>query len=277
MAAPPLNGAVNDTVNLPLPTPTVGCAGASGAEVGSVGVTAFDAGEGPLGPSALFAVTVHVYVLPFDNNPTTIDGVVPDAEPDTPPFDDAHSALYPVIGLPPSSSVGEKNTVTCAFPARARGCGGAAGTAAHADGAATTPTSPTRSAAATVAPTPAKRRPERRGRGVRWEERGDGMGYPFGREVGTKGTATVSGGCRVGGVNGTATNGGCVTGGVASTVGGGVTTLRTNGRVAGGPVRTTTGLVDGVVTDAVGGAMLEAVVAAGFFAGVVTRLRVGVA
>jgi hypothetical protein len=105
------------------------------------------------------------------------------------------------------------------------------------------------------------------------------MGYPFGREVGTKGTATVSGGCSVGGGNGTATMGGCVAGGVVTTgAGGTVTAVRTGARVAGARLCTTEGLVVDVVTDTVVGAAVEPVVTAGsFFAGVVTRLRVAVA
>jgi hypothetical protein len=103
-------------------------------------------------------------------------------------------------------------------------------------------------------------------------------GYPFGREVGTKGTATVSGGCRVGGGNGTATTGGCVAGGVVTTGGGAVTSVRTGGFVAGARVGTTVGLDEDVVTDAVVGATVEPVVTAGrFLTGVVTRLRFAVA
>ena len=56
MGLPPLNGATNNTVNCPLPTPAVGCPAAFGTVLG---MTAADAGDEPLGPFMLVAVTVH--------------------------------------------------------------------------------------------------------------------------------------------------------------------------------------------------------------------------
>ncbi len=100
MLTPPLDGAVNATVSLPLPTATVGCAGAAGAPCG---MTEFEGGDEGPGPSALVAAAVHTYELPFDNSPTTIGDADPAAAPTTPPFEDAHATSKPVIGLPPSA------------------------------------------------------------------------------------------------------------------------------------------------------------------------------
>jgi hypothetical protein len=101
------------------------------------------------------------------------------------------------------------------------------------------------------------------------------MGYPFGREVGTKGTATVSGGLRVGGGNGTATRGGFVAGVVPAVAGGVVTSVRTRARVTGVRVCTTAGgLVDDVVTGVVVGVTRGRVVTVvRFFVGATTRVR----
>ncbi len=54
---PPSNGATNDTVNCPLPTPAVGWPGAVGTVLGT---TVADAGEAAPVPFAFVAVTVHV-------------------------------------------------------------------------------------------------------------------------------------------------------------------------------------------------------------------------
>jgi hypothetical protein len=89
IALPPSNGARNDTVTRPLPAATAGWAGASGAPLG---VTAADAADGRLGPSTLFAVTVHVYDFPFDTEPTTSGELGPEASPATPPSDEPHDA-----------------------------------------------------------------------------------------------------------------------------------------------------------------------------------------
>jgi len=90
IALPPLAGATNETVTSPLPTATVGCAGALGTVLGTA---ATDAGDAAPAPSAFVAVTVHVYDFPFDNPLTTIGEPAPDPAPATPPFDDAHAAL----------------------------------------------------------------------------------------------------------------------------------------------------------------------------------------
>ena len=123
MGLPPLNGATNDTVNSPLPTPAVGCPGAFGTVLG---ITGADAGDGGLVPFAFVAVTVHEYDFPFDRDPTEIGEVTAEFEPATPPFDELHEASKRMIMLPPSAGA-TNDTVNCPFPTPAVGCAGAAG------------------------------------------------------------------------------------------------------------------------------------------------------
>ena len=121
---PPFAGAEKPTVICAFPGATVGCAGALGTVLGTA---AADAADGTLVPFAFVAVTVHVYDFPFVSPVTTIGEAAPDAEPATPPFDDTHAALYPVIALPPSNGA-TNDTDTRAFPAPTRGAAGALGT-----------------------------------------------------------------------------------------------------------------------------------------------------
>ena len=147
---PPSNGAMNDTLTCAFPPDTVGAAGGSGTVLGIVGA---DAGEGSLVPSPFVAVTVHVYVFPFDSDPTTIGEPTSEAAPATPPSDDTHAASYSVIALPPSKGAAN-DTVSCASPASTVGCAGAFGTSANAGDEVTMPTS-------NAAVTAAKRRAAR--------------------------------------------------------------------------------------------------------------------
>ena len=57
IALPPLAGTTNDTVTCAFSAATVGAAGALGTVLG---ITAADAGDGSLVPSAFVAVTVQV-------------------------------------------------------------------------------------------------------------------------------------------------------------------------------------------------------------------------
>jgi hypothetical protein len=88
IAAPPSNGATNDTVTCALPATTVGCTGGSGTPFGT---TAADASDAGLVPFTFVADTVHVYDFPFVRPPTTVGDARSDTEPDTPPFDDTHA------------------------------------------------------------------------------------------------------------------------------------------------------------------------------------------
>ena len=124
IALPPLNGAANETVTSAFPATTVAFAGPFGIVLG---ITAADGGEGKLVPFAFVAATVHAYDFPFDKPPTTRGEAAPEPAPATPPFDDAHAALYPVIVLPPSNGA-TNDTVTCAFAADAAGAAGTSGT-----------------------------------------------------------------------------------------------------------------------------------------------------
>jgi hypothetical protein len=83
----------------------VGASGTVGA-----GTKSFDALDGMLVPMSLVAVTVHRYASPFVKPDTTIGLPAPDAEPDTPPFDDVHEAVKPVIASPPSFAGPVKDT-----------------------------------------------------------------------------------------------------------------------------------------------------------------------
>ena len=64
MALPPLPGAVQLTLAVPLPAVAVTPVGAPGA-VGAAGVTALDALDAGPVPIKLVAVTVKVYVVPL--------------------------------------------------------------------------------------------------------------------------------------------------------------------------------------------------------------------
>jgi len=124
IALPPSSGTTNDTVTCVSAPDTEGWAGAFGTVLG---ITGADAGEGAPSPSALVAVTVHVYSFPFDSEPTTIGEPTSEAEPAPPPFDDTQAAVYSLIGLPPSNGA-TNDTVSCAFPEPTVGCVGASGT-----------------------------------------------------------------------------------------------------------------------------------------------------
>ncbi len=60
------------------------------------------------GPTALFAVTVQMYALPFDSPGTVTGDDPPVALALAPPLDDAQVAVYPVIGEPPFDPGAEK-------------------------------------------------------------------------------------------------------------------------------------------------------------------------
>ena len=108
MAVPPSFGSLNVNVIWPFPAVADGCSSWSGTVCG---IVAPDGELGRLSPSALVAVTLHVYVLPFVNPPTVTGDDGPTAEPVAPPFPDVHAALYPVIVLPPSNGVAKVKTM----------------------------------------------------------------------------------------------------------------------------------------------------------------------
>ena len=120
---PPSNGATNDTVNFPLPTPAVGGPGSFGTVLGT---TVADAGDAAPAPFALVAVTVQVYVFPFDNEPTRTGELSAEFVPVTPPLEDTHVASKRVIALPPLAGA-TNDTVTCPLPTATVGCAGALG------------------------------------------------------------------------------------------------------------------------------------------------------
>src|SRR3954453_4515363 len=124
MGLPPLKGATNDTVSCPFPTPAAGWPGAVGTVLG---IATADAGDDAPGPFAFVAVTVHVYDLPFDNDPTTIGELTPEFVPVTPPFDEAHVTWYPVIAVPPLAGAAN-DAVNSPFPTATVGAAGALGT-----------------------------------------------------------------------------------------------------------------------------------------------------
>jgi len=90
IALPPSAGGTNDTVTCAFPATTVGAAGALGTVLG---IATADAADATPVPFAFVADTVHVYDLPFDNEPTTIGEPAPLTEPETPPFDGTHAAV----------------------------------------------------------------------------------------------------------------------------------------------------------------------------------------
>ena len=121
---PPSFGAVKLTVICAFPNAAVGGAGVEGIVLGTA---AADAADGVPSPFAFVAVTVHVYDLPLESDPTVSGDVAPLALPAVPPFDDVQLAVYFVIALPPS--FGAVNvTVICALPDVTPGAAGAAGT-----------------------------------------------------------------------------------------------------------------------------------------------------
>jgi hypothetical protein len=93
-----------------------------------VGVTLFDGNDAGPDPTALAAVTVNVYAVPFVRPETRILVALAAAFAVMPPGDDV--AVYPVIGLPPFDPGGVQDTVAAALPAAAVTPVGAPGTAA---------------------------------------------------------------------------------------------------------------------------------------------------
>ncbi len=124
IAEPPSKGGENDTAMLVPDGASVGCAGALGDVFGTAEA---DATDGALSPSTFVATTVHVYVFPFDRLDTVIGDDTPNALPVTPPSDDEHCAVYPLIEEPPLNG-GLNDTTTDAFNATTDGRAGASGT-----------------------------------------------------------------------------------------------------------------------------------------------------
>jgi len=94
---PPLSaGGSNDTVACPLPLTAVTFVGACGTVAGVTSADAVDAAETP---TALVAVTVNVYAVPFVNPVTVIGLLEPVAV--CPPED---VTIYCVTALPPSNA-----------------------------------------------------------------------------------------------------------------------------------------------------------------------------
>src|SRR5437870_4106702 len=100
MVLPLSAGAVKPTTICWFPRVAVGCAGASGA---AAGTTAADGADALLVPTALVAVTVQVYVLPFVRLLTVIGEPTPVLFPDVPPLLDVHDAVNERIVLPLSA------------------------------------------------------------------------------------------------------------------------------------------------------------------------------
>ncbi len=75
-----------------------------------MGVTALDAEEGSLVPTALMAVTVKVYVVPLVKPVTVAFKVEPSTDAVSPPGADV--AVYWVMALPPSEAGAVQLTVT---------------------------------------------------------------------------------------------------------------------------------------------------------------------
>jgi hypothetical protein len=112
IAEPPLlAGGVNDTVACPFPTVAVPIIGALGTVAGTTELLVADA---VLVPTALVAVTVNVYVVPFVRPVMTIGDEPPVAV--APVFD---VTVYPVIAEPPLLTGGVKVTVAWPLPATA--------------------------------------------------------------------------------------------------------------------------------------------------------------
>ena len=105
IGAPPFEaGPCHVSRTLPEPVPVAGDT-APVSDRGAVGATsgtrndADAADAGPV-PTALIARTVHAYVLPADNDPTTTGDKLRAPVRVVPPFELTHVARYPVIGDP---------------------------------------------------------------------------------------------------------------------------------------------------------------------------------
>jgi len=88
-------------------------------------VTAIDGADDGLVPIALAAATVKVYVVPFVRPVTVVEVALGSAVAVSPPGSEV--AVYPVIGLPPSSDGAVQYTVASPFPATAVTFVGASG------------------------------------------------------------------------------------------------------------------------------------------------------
>ena len=92
IALPPsFAGAVNATDAEAFPRVAVPIVGAPGTVAART--TAFDRAEGGPVFTAFVAVTEHLYVLVFVNEPTTIGLLAPEFEPVAPPLDDVQVAV----------------------------------------------------------------------------------------------------------------------------------------------------------------------------------------
>jgi hypothetical protein len=126
IAEPPsLPGAVKGTVACALPRVAVPIVGAPGVVAG---VTLFDAADGAPVPTALVAVTVNVYAVPFASDATVIEVHGAAQVPVTPLGEDV--AVYVVIADPPLLAGAVNVTVACALPRVAVPMAGAPGTVA---------------------------------------------------------------------------------------------------------------------------------------------------
>ena len=124
---PLLAGATQLNATCPLPTVPVTVVGGSGTVAGT---NVFDTAEAEPVPTPFVAFTEHVYVFPFARPDTTTGLDAPLADPDTPPFDDTHDAVYPVIALPPLLAGAVNATEPDPFPRVAVPIVGAPGTVA---------------------------------------------------------------------------------------------------------------------------------------------------
>jgi hypothetical protein len=122
---PSLTGAVNVTVAWTLPRVAVPMVGAPGVVAG---VTLLDAADGAPAPTALVAVTVKVYAVPFVRPLTVIDVHGAAHVPVMLAGDDV--AVYEVIAEPPLDAGAVNVTVACALPRVALPMAGAPGTVA---------------------------------------------------------------------------------------------------------------------------------------------------
>jgi hypothetical protein len=112
IAEPPLlAGAVKATLACALPAVAVPMVGAPGIVAG---VVLFDAADAGPVPSALVAVTVKVYAVPFASPVTVIEVQGAAHVPVNPPGDEV--AVYERIAEPPSLAGAEKATLACALP-----------------------------------------------------------------------------------------------------------------------------------------------------------------
>ena len=117
-------GEENTTAISPFPAVIAGAAGRPGS---AFGTTAADAGDDGPGPLPFVALTLHVYDLPFVNPVTVIGDEAPTTLAlATPPFDDTHFTVNPVIAEPPSDGATNDTTI-CPAVATTVGAAGAAG------------------------------------------------------------------------------------------------------------------------------------------------------